>query len=64
MTRSELAAELLRDCPEESMSDHQIIADAILFGHTLTVMLSMREVNNWPETYSWLKAEMPELTEE
>ncbi len=53
MTRSELAAELLRDCPDESRADHETISRAILSGADREEILNM--VENWPETYVWLK---------
>lgn len=59
MTRSELAAELLRDCPEESRTEHEVIARAILAGADRESVLNMTEANNWPETYAWLAAELP-----
>jgi hypothetical protein len=55
MTRAELAAELLRDCPDESRADHETISEAVLSGADRESVLNMVEIDNWPETYSYLK---------
>ena len=41
--------------PEESRSDHEAIARAIIDGTPFDQILEMRETNDWPSTYSWLK---------
>lgn len=58
MDRNEIATELLRGVPEESREDHEAIAAALRRGDSADDILSMREVNDWPETYSWLKTEL------
>jgi len=57
-TRQEIAAELLQDCPAESLEDHQKIAAAIERGNSRDDILGMKETNDWPETYHWLKDEL------
>ena len=54
MNRNEIAAELLRGCPAESLA----IAAALRRGDAAEAILAMPEVNHWPETYVWLKAEL------
>lgn len=58
ITREQIATELLRDCPQESLEDHQAIAAALLRGDSPEQILNMTELDNWPETYSWLKGEL------
>lgn len=53
-TRAEIADELMRNCPSETLEDHEAIADAICGGVSLTDLLEMPEVNRWPETCLWL----------
>jgi hypothetical protein len=57
MDRKKIAAELLDGCPEESLSDHQAIADAIRRGDTLEDILDMPEIDRWPETHVWIKTQ-------
>lgn len=52
-----IANELLRGCPDESLADHERIARALRRGDSKEQILCMSELNNWPETYTWLKAE-------
>jgi hypothetical protein len=60
--RAEIAAELLTNCPDESFKDHRTIAAAIRRGDDPTTIMSMPEVERWPETYSWLKYELSHIT--
>ncbi len=55
MNRKQIAAELLDGVPEESREDHAKIARAITDGVPFEKILAMRETNDWPSTYSWLK---------
>lgn len=55
MNRKQIATELMNGVPEESRADHEKIARAIIAGETPEMILGMRETNDWPETYSWLK---------
>ena len=55
MTRIQLASELLRDCLDGSLGDHQAIAAALIRGDTPAEILDMPECDQWPETYIWLK---------
>lgn len=57
-TRYEIADELLKDCPAESLEDHQNIAAAIKRGDNRDDILNMAETDRWPETYVWLKGEL------
>jgi hypothetical protein len=59
LTRAELASELLRDCPSESLTDHQRLADLIRDGASLDELLNTPEADRWPETYRWLKDNVP-----
>ncbi len=56
--RNEIAAELLRNCPAECASDYAAIADALRRDEDAQKILAMQEVNDWPETYAWLKSEL------
>ena len=58
--RERLAADLLRDCPAESLDDHKAIAAALLRGDSNEQVLAMDQLDAWPETYSWLKGELGE----
>lgn len=58
MDRNQIAAELLRGCPDESRADHEVIAQALRRGDSVSDILAMREVNDWPETYVWLRSEL------
>ena len=58
LTRAEIAAELLRDCPPEALPDHRYVADAINSGHPIVHILQMPELDAWPETYLWLKSNL------
>ena len=49
-----IAEELMRECPNESLEDHEAVADAIRGGVLLIDILGMPEVNRWPETCAWL----------
>ncbi len=53
-----IADELLRGCPDESLADHEVIAKALRRGDSKEQILGMPELDNWPETYAWLKAEL------
>ena len=60
MNRKQIAAELMHGVPDESRDDHQKIAYAILAGETVEKILEMRETNDWPSTYAWLKTKLNE----
>jgi len=45
-------------CPTGSKNDHWAVARAIKSGATWETISQMKELNDWPETYVWLKAEM------
>lgn len=53
-----IADELLRGCPGESLSDNEIIAKSLRRGDSKEQILGMSELDNWPETYKWLKSEL------
>lgn len=55
MTREQIATELLRDCPKDALDDHIAIAEAVRSGESIQEILEMDSLDNWPETYSWLK---------
>lgn len=55
MNRKQIAAELMDGVPEDSREDHEKIALAIINGEPFEKILEMRETNEWPSTYSWLK---------
>lgn len=58
MRREQIAAELLANVPAESRADHELIANEIRGGSAREQILSMAEVDLWPETYFWLKQEL------
>lgn len=58
MNRNELATEILRDCPSEALADHEAIAAALRRGDSPSSILTMDQLDRWPETYSWIKAEL------
>jgi hypothetical protein len=51
-----LADELLRDCPDESLQDHEAVAAAIRRGESRDRILRLPELNRWPETWAWVKS--------
>ena len=53
-----IANELLSCCPDDSESEHQIIANAILRDETREFILNMEETNSYPDTHSWLESEL------
>jgi hypothetical protein len=58
LTRKELARDLLLQCPPDSLSDYQVIAEALEKEHSKEEILSMPEVFRWPRTYKWLKGKL------
>lgn len=58
MDRNQIANELLRGVPDESREDHEAIAEALRRGDSASDILGMREANDWPETYVWLRTEL------
>lgn len=56
--RKQLADDLMRGCPEELREDHQAIAVAIRRGDSPSKILDMKESNEWPDTYIWLKSRL------
>ncbi len=57
-TRKEIADELMTGCPDGLISDHRIVAEAITRGDSPEKILAMPELNNWPDSYSWVKSEL------
>jgi len=57
-SRSQMAAELMSGCPDESRPDHEAIVAALLRGDSAAEILAMPEADRWPETYAWLKSEL------
>lgn len=57
-TRGQIAKELLKNVPKELKKDHLIIANAIKQGKSLDYILNMKETDNWPDTYFWIKSEL------
>ena len=53
-----LAIQLLEKCPVNAFEDHEIIANALLSRNKPSDTLKMSEVDNWPETYVWLKSRL------
>ena len=51
-----VARGLLSDCPDDAFEAHLKIAAAVLSGKSPESVLLTPEVDRWPETYSWLKA--------
>lgn len=52
-TPSNIATELVRGCPSDTLADHEVIADAITGGDSVDDILAM--AIDYPETYMWLK---------
>lgn len=63
MTRTELAVELLRDCPNDVRADHEAVADAIRNGATWDELEQMPELNSYPESYIWVKTRIGAVVE-
>ncbi len=59
MDRNKLAVDILTDCTPGAMADHKVIAMAILEGRPIDDVLNMKETNDWPETYNFIKAARP-----
>lgn len=57
MNRAEIIKEL-RDTPMymQSFRESQCIADALEEGLSKAMLLALTVVNNWPDTYVWLKS--------
>ncbi|MEN6421127.1 MAG: hypothetical protein ABFD76_04205, partial [Smithella sp.] len=64
MNRKQIATELMTGCQRDEdwgedertpWTDHQAIADAIISGKSVDEILNMREMENWPDTYVWVK---------
>lgn len=58
MKRRQLVAELLKGVKEDARKDHNKIAQCILNGDSKEQILQMKETNQWPETYVWIKNNM------
>ena len=65
--RIRIATELMSGCPSDEewgederqpWADHQAIADAIVRGDSADEILSMDEMDRWPDTYSWVRLEL------
>lgn len=56
--RKRIADDLMVDCPCDAAADHQKVASAILRGDEPSRILAMPELDNWPESYHWLKTQM------
>lgn len=50
-----IAADMLNDCPDDSRADHEKAAAALRAGD---VDAAIAAIEAWPETYSWLRAEL------
>lgn len=58
--RADIAAELLRGCPADTLADHEAIAAMITAGESRETVLNSTAAQNWPETYNWLNVVWPE----
>ena len=58
MDRIRIARELLMECPPDSFSDYQVIAESLEKGVSKEDILYMPEVFRWPKTYRWLKEKL------
>lgn len=65
--RIRIATELMSGCQSDEewgeddrkpWTDHRAIADAIVRGDSADEILSMDEMDRWPDTYSWVKREL------
>jgi len=55
MNRTQIARRLLLECPPDSLSDYQVIAEQLETGLSKEEILFMPEVFRWPKTYKWLR---------
>jgi hypothetical protein len=55
VNRTEIARELLMQCPPDSYPDYQAVVDALEQGLPKEEILFLPEVFRWPRTYKWLK---------
>jgi len=58
--RNAIADELMFGCPDESFNDHQKIADAIRSGMSFDEICEKTNIDEWTETYVWVKTELGE----
>lgn len=58
MNRKQIAVELMRGILCEQKNDHKKIADAIVAGKTFDEICATTKINDWPETYVWVKNEL------
>jgi hypothetical protein len=58
--RADIAAELLRGCPADTLADHEAIAAMITSGESRETVLDSTAAQNWPETHNWLKTVWPD----
>jgi len=56
--RADLSDQLLINCPEDALADHEALSKLILDGADLAMVLNSQMAGRWPETYAWLKTEM------
>ncbi len=58
MTREQIAAELLRDMPDDAglVADHEAIAEMLTRGLSAEKILASPACDRWPDTYFWLKS--------
>jgi hypothetical protein len=61
IARQLIATELMRGCPEESLDDHETIADAIRNGMSIGELVSIPEMLRYPETYRWVVSQIESL---
>lgn len=57
---NKIADELMGGCPDESFDDHKKIADAIRAGKSFDEICGSTEIEQWPDTYIWVKTELGE----
>jgi len=59
MTRKQIATELMRDCPEDTLADHRELAHMIRDNEPRETILDRTATMGWAETYVWLKTMLP-----
>ncbi len=57
---NKIADELMNGCPDELFDDHQEIASAIRAGKSFDEICASTNIDQWPETYVWVKTELGE----
>ena len=58
--RTAIATELMRDCPEDLVQDHEEIAQEILSGKSFQEICDTTHIEEYTDTYIWVKTMLGE----